>query len=76
MATRLKVRIRSGFKRPATVAHSSSAAQGFALTVDKSALKVRPYFRKRIMLNLFRKNRVLDVIEAIEQTQAVIEFDI
>ena len=28
------------------------------------------------MLNLFRKNRVLDVIEAIEQTQAVIEFDI
>ena len=27
------------------------------------------------MLNLFRKNRVLDVIDAIEQTQAVIEFD-
>lgn len=28
------------------------------------------------MLNLFRKNRALDVIEAIEQTQAVIEFDL
>lgn len=28
------------------------------------------------MFNLFRKNRVFDVIEAIEQTQAVIEFDL
>ncbi|WP_212555999.1 PAS domain S-box protein [Pseudomonas lundensis] len=28
------------------------------------------------MFNLFRKNRAFDVIEAIEQTQAVIEFDL
>lgn len=28
------------------------------------------------MLNLFRKRSALDVIDAIEQTQAVIEFDL